>query len=61
MRLTISLLGTELFSVELSRNDPEEVAEDEPEEPGGATGGQFELGFRPPRPSWAVIPGEQAE
>lgn len=52
MRLTVAVLGTELFSIELCRNESE-VDEDV----GAASGGQFELGFRPPRPSWSLLPG----
>jgi hypothetical protein len=40
MRLTLCVLGTELFSVELAMSDP---PEDEPE-----TVEKFELGFRAP-------------
>lgn len=54
MRLTVAVLGTELFSIELCGSKSEVD-----EENGAASGGQFELGFRPPRPSWAVLPGEE--
>jgi hypothetical protein len=54
MRLTVAVLGTELLSIELCGSKSEVD-----EENGAASGGQFELGFRPPRPSWAVLPGEE--
>lgn len=53
MRLTVAVLGAELFSIELCR-DVSEVDDDT----GAASGGQFELGFRPPRP---VLPGEECD
>lgn len=52
MRFTVSVLGTELLSIELARDEPGEPDE---EDGGGATGGHFELGFRPPRPT---LPGD---
>lgn len=56
MRLSVVVLGTELFSVELCRSESEVD-----EETGAASGGQFELGFRPPRPSWSVLPSEDPD
>lgn len=56
MRLTVVILGTELFSIELSRTESQVD-----DEIGSAGGGQFELGFRPPRPSWSILPGEGAD
>lgn len=58
MRLTVTVLGAELFSVELRRLDPADEPGEDEEDSGGATGGQFELGFRPPRPAWSVLPGD---
>lgn len=56
MRFTVSVLGTELLSIELVRTDAVDDTDGEEIEAGG--GGQFELGFRPPRPTWSVLPGE---
>ncbi|WP_372663634.1 hypothetical protein [Amycolatopsis kentuckyensis] len=57
MRLSVVVLGTELFSIELCGS-----ASDVDEETGPASGGQFELGFRPPRPSWSVdLPSEDPD
>ncbi len=53
MRLSVVVLGTELIAIELSSSEPEMD-----EETTAASGGQFELGFRPPRPSWSVLPSE---
>ncbi|MET9262371.1 hypothetical protein [Amycolatopsis sp. NPDC004079] len=55
MRLTIAVLGIELISVAWCRAEPDEGTEADH----GAAGGQFELGFRPPRPTWSVLPGEE--
>lgn len=57
MRFTITVLGTQLLSIELRGPEPEE----QDDETGAASGGQFELGFRPSRPSWSVLPGEDLD
>lgn len=55
MRFTMCLLGTEILALEFVRDDePDASADDD----GAASGGQFELGFRPSKPSWCVMPGE---
>lgn len=58
MRVTVSVLGFDIVSVEISRTALVDIEPSESDELGGAAGGLFEMGFQSPKPAWSPLSSE---